>query len=1743
MNCISRAFLAASIAAAAHATTIYESSRHDIAVGPWGVAWISGGEVMLSNGINTVAPLVVGVNVTKIIGADVTGDGQQEVCYVANGGLYYYDFATQSTSGPFGASINDLTAGKFLNTSTRDTVMVSNLAGSTGQLFAFDGAANSFTALGGAGIRSMSRGNHNTANSVDEFVVVNTSNQPYLFTPNGTGGGAFSGPLGGAADYQATAGGNISAAAGDELWVQRTSLSITYLENVAGAPVNIGTGGGAGTSQVAIATGNLDGGPVEAFVIGGGTSNILYRWRTGTGYDIYPAGNSGWSTFIVGNFDGDAEDEIFAVKLNEPNAIYRFDPPRGDATFSLVVQPTGDGPSAALLGNGNGQTPTLDGWSAIMIVNESDTYTNNSGVPEQVTVGNFDVYIGAVRGRVTPFIVRVLGDNLFTTLAIGTTRVAGVDYTAVGPKSYPFAAAPFVVTLNPGEKLAMGYTDANPNGTGNAGSVVPFTDGGDQIWLTGGPAASNAGTVNVGAAPAQGAGGTSFTTLTRAYAVGLTTTIIPLSNVPPRNLLLSNVEIAAGASAGTTVGALTTDDRNSGDTHTYALVTNPGGTFALGGSTLSLATAAGPPGTAYTVRIRSTDNGGLSLERDFVITAFAPQPPSAIASTAEVIVAGSANGTVLGAFTTTDPNSGDTHTYSLVPGDGSASNALFSISGASLILAAPVPGGATTLSFRVRATDGGGLFLEVPFTLAVLPGGVRINEFVASNDTGIQDEDGAREDWLEIYNPTTAPVDLAGWRLTDDAQDASKWIFPSRTIPAGGYLVVFASQKDRRPAAPANLHTNFKLDGAGEYLALHRPDGVLADVFQPRDQSTDIAFGWGATGRGYLTPTSAAANGAVFPYGQNNVFYSVQRGFYTAAQTLTLTAAIPGSVIKYTTDGTKPAAANGATYSGPIAVAPETNGQRRGTRRVRAVALHSGAAATKAKTHTYLFINGVISPATDGMVSQTNSNNSPQTDAIKASATYAPLLDDALLALPYIVFNNPSGVPTQTESETSVELIAPGGTEAGFQINCGIQAVGNASIASPKNNFRLYMRAQYGDTKLKYNMFAGHPYDPHGATDTFDRLNVRSCSHDSFHWLADPGLPPSPYFNADALCMRNNIMDDLQFQMGKMSTHGRYVHCIVNGQYHGLYHIREYPNDDFFASYLPGGASAFEWTNGANAAENGSGNWQAIWNAIKAYGTTTGAANYAEFKRRVNVADLADFVVLNWWAGNDWDWNPNQNWYGGGPSAPDAGGWRFFSYDNDIIWTSATSNTVPRNVPDGMFNTLMAVHPDFQQLVRDRAYRHMRHDGVLTSAKVRATLEYRENQILLPMVAETARWQPNAATSLPWDRDGEWRAEINRMKNVYFPGRCATVLQQIRNQGWYPVDAPEFTTQRGGSVAEGHPTDTTSPSTIYATTNGADPRLDGGAISPSAFAFTAGGITINANTLVRLRSRNVGGQWSPLNEATFTLTGTVPAGPSNICITELHYHPELPAGQEFIEVMNVGAAPADLSGAQFANGLDYEFPANTVMQPGARIVVTQSQFQNGSNLSNGGERITLVAADLTTIIRDFTFGDAPPWPAAPDGGGPSLVLKNPGAANATDAYHNAPASWRSSTAPGGNSGGADAMTFTGIPDDDLDSDGLIALLEYGLGTSDTNNAQGLNAYSFTRDALTPGAYLFTYQRATAADDVVRTVEQSADLATWTQTGVAEINVVHAGGIETITCRITPPVGARSVFVHIKVVKP
>ncbi|MBN2505053.1 MAG: lamin tail domain-containing protein, partial [Verrucomicrobia bacterium] len=137
------------------------------------------------------------------------------------------------------------------------------------------------------------------------------------------------------------------------------------------------------------------------------------------------------------------------------------------------------------------------------------------------------------------------------------------------------------------------------------------------------------------------------------------------------------------------------------------------------------------------------------------------------------------------------------------------------------------------------------------FSLLLLPRAapsqVLISEFMAGNVQTLTNRDGQAYDWIELHNAGVAGVDLAGYALTDDLRQLDKWLFPSVLLPPGGYLLVWASGLDRRDPA-GELHANFRLDNAGEFLALVQPDGVtFGSLFNPAypPQDDDEAYGIG----------------------------------------------------------------------------------------------------------------------------------------------------------------------------------------------------------------------------------------------------------------------------------------------------------------------------------------------------------------------------------------------------------------------------------------------------------------------------------------------------------------------------------------------------------------------------------------------------------------------------------------------------------------------------------------------------------------------------------------------------------------------------------------------------------------------------------------------------------------------------------------------------------------------------------
>ncbi len=193
-------------------------------------------------------------------------------------------------------------------------------------------------------------------------------------------------------------------------------------------------------------------------------------------------------------------------------------------------------------------------------------------------------------------------------------------------------------------------------------------------------------------------------------------------NDPPTDLSLDRATVAENSSNGTVVGKLTTADQDVADTFTYTLVDNAGNRFVLVGNELRVADGSlldFERTATHTIRVRTTDAGGLWMEKEFVVTINDQnESPTSLTLTGTSVAENSPGGTVVGVLSGTDPDAGDTLSYTLVDNAGGR----FVLVGNELRVADSSLldfERNTTHTIRVRTTDSGGLWMEKEFVVTV----------------------------------------------------------------------------------------------------------------------------------------------------------------------------------------------------------------------------------------------------------------------------------------------------------------------------------------------------------------------------------------------------------------------------------------------------------------------------------------------------------------------------------------------------------------------------------------------------------------------------------------------------------------------------------------------------------------------------------------------------------------------------------------------------------------------------------------------------------------------------------------------------------------------------------------------------------------------------------------------------------------------------------------------------------------
>jgi hypothetical protein len=605
--------------------------------------------------------------------------------------------------------------------------------------------------------------------------------------------------------------------------------------------------------------------------------------------------------------------------------------------------------------------------------------------------------------------------------------------------------------------------------------------------------------------------------------------------------------------------------------------------------------------------------------------------------------------------------------------------------------------------------------------------------------------------------------------------------------------------------------------------------------------------------------------------------FDPDRGFYENNFDLTLSTTPPGLTIRYTKDGTDPTTSSAAIQGiSPITIHVDpanTDGRDLAPGFcVRAMAIQGDTAATKVKTHTYLFVNRVVELSPDGLLPGPGwlsiNNSSGQSISygmdpqVCNSSLYKNKIVAALTDIPSFsmvmdlkdLFDPQTGIYVNAEQRgeewerpCSIELIYPDGTD-GFQINCGVRIRGGYSriSACPKRAFRFYFKKEYGETKLKYPLFGDE------GVDESDKIDLRTSMNYSWSYGADD--PSKNTMNRDVFSR------DLQRDMGQPYTRSRYYHLYINGTYWGLYQTQERSEASFAASYFGGNREDYDVIKVdagvgrpyvVEAADGNLDAWRRLWeasmtgfNTPEAYyriqGLNPDGTRNPNYEVLLDVDNLIDFM-LNVFVTGDCDapvsnfinnnGSPN-NFYAICKRNGDRG---FIFFRHDAEHTLGTRDWgYDRTGPFPAGSTFETSNPQWihQKLCENplyisrfanRVYKHFFNNGALTpQANINRFLS-RKEEIDLAIIAESARWG-DSKHEPAYTRDNAWLPAIEWIVEEFFPTRTNIVLGQLQSKGWYPrTDPPTFNSE-SRLVPRGFQLTMTAPrGQIYYTTDGTDP--------------------------------------------------------------------------------------------------------------------------------------------------------------------------------------------------------------------------------------------------------------------------------------------------------------------------------
>lgn len=552
-----------------------------------------------------------------------------------------------------------------------------------------------------------------------------------------------------------------------------------------------------------------------------------------------------------------------------------------------------------------------------------------------------------------------------------------------------------------------------------------------------------------------------------------------------------------------------------------------------------------------------------------------------------------------------------------------------------------------------------------------------INEVMTSNGKTLADSNGNFSDWIELYNLSPSTINLHGYGLTDKFHKLGFWKFPNISIDADEFIIVWASGNISRHQSQG-LQASFKIKKDGEPIILTNPEGLIIDAVLVPPSQRDISYGRKSDGSEswvFFNNPSPGKDNIVLTFSHDS-------GYYVEPFNLKLQTNDKTTQIYYTLDCSKPTP-NSFVYKSPVHIKSRIGDKNivseiadtsifwekpekevfKGTI-IRARIFKKDRPVSSIQTKTY-FVDKKIYERYKIPVISLVTDPKNLFDYKKGIYTKGKAFNDYQKNFPEKAerrnrkgnFHNKR---KEWERPVHIDFFEPNGNR-GFSMNAGIRIFGGpGNRPLSQKPFSIYIRKKYGSGKyINYGIFKGLKTSnkKKEVLSRFKHIILRTSGQDSRHTM---------FRDAMMQGLVKNIIDTQAY---------RPVVAFLNGEYWGIYNMREHMDEHYIASHYDINRKMIVLLEGYITVKSGMPEDREDFKGILKFLKTNDITNdkiYTHLKSKIDIENFIDYNIVHIFFNNrDWPKNNNRYWrYRRDVNASNRpygldGRWRWLIYDTD----------------------------------------------------------------------------------------------------------------------------------------------------------------------------------------------------------------------------------------------------------------------------------------------------------------------------------------------------------------------------------------------------------------------------------------------------------------------------------------------